>query len=264
MTTTAPSPATRGAAPGPRPALATYAVLDLRRQLRDRVGMFFIVALPSFMYVVFGLGSDERLGSGDVAMYVMTSMATYAAVTATTTVAGGATLEQVAGCGRQLALTPLRPLAVVGAKAVVAMAVAAVAIALVFMIGAVTGASGEAGDWALSALVIWLGSAMFAIYGLAICLVFRGPNTPGIASGLIVVMAFLGNVFTPMDGLMLDLGRLTPMYGFAALAHYPQADGRLPLGGHDPLWLPVANVLAWTVLFSLLALWGLRRSRART
>ena len=66
--------------------------------------MFFIVALPSFMYVVFGLGSDERVGSGNVAMYVMTSMATYAAVTATTTVAGGATVEQTMGWGRQLAL----------------------------------------------------------------------------------------------------------------------------------------------------------------
>ena len=41
-------------------------------------------------------------------------------------------------------------------------------------------------------------------------------------------------------------------------------DGWSPLGGRDPLWLPVANVLAWTVIFSLLALWGVRRSRART
>ena len=149
-------------------------------------------------------------------------------------------------------------------KAAVAMTVAAVAVALVFAVGALTGASGSATDWVLSAVIIWTGSAMFAIYGLAICLVFRGPNTPGIASGLIVVMAFLGNLFTPMDGLMLDIGRLTPMYGFAALAHYPQTDGWLPLGDHDPLWLPVANVLAWTVIFAALALWGVRRSRART
>lgn len=144
------------------------------------------------------------------------------------------------------------------------MTVAAVAVGLVFAIGALTGASGSAGDWVVSGLVIWLGSAMFAVYGLAICLVFRGPNTPGIASGLIVVMAFLGNLFTPMDGLMLDVGRLTPMYGFAALAHYPQTDGWLPNGEHDPLWLPVANVLVWTVIFCLMALWGVRRSRART
>ena len=34
-------------------------------------------------------------------------------------------------------------------------------------------------------------------------------------------MAFLGNVFSPMSGLMLDVGRLTPLYGYAALARYP-------------------------------------------
>jgi ABC-2 type transport system permease protein len=36
------------------------------------------------------------------------------------------------------------------------------------------------------------------------------------------------------------------------------------VGGRDPLWLPIANVLAWTVIFGLVALWGVRRSRART
>jgi ABC-2 type transport system permease protein len=250
--------------PAPRPATAAYARLDLRRQLRDRFGMFFVVGLPTFMYLVFGLGSDDRVGSGNVAMYVMVSMAAYGAVTATTSVAGSAATEQTMGWGRQLGLTPMRPLAFVAAKAAVAMAVAAVPVALIFGIGAVTGARGDWTDWLLTAVLVWLGSALFAIYGLAICLVFRGPNAPGIASGMIVVMAFLGNVFTPMDGLMLDVGRFTPLYGYAALARFPLTEGWLPLGGQDPLWLPVANVLAWTVIFSLLAMWGVRRSRART
>ena len=74
---TAPS-----ARPAPRPAMVTYARLDLRRQLRDRVGMFFVVGLPAFMYLVFGLGSDDPVGSGNVAMYVMISMAAYGAVDA--------------------------------------------------------------------------------------------------------------------------------------------------------------------------------------
>jgi ABC-2 type transport system permease protein len=248
----------------PRPAMLTYARLDLRRQVRDRIGMFFVVGLPTFMYLVFGIGSDDPVGSGNVGMYVMISMAAYGAVTATTSVAGSAATEQTMGWGRQLGLTPLRPLAFVAAKAAVAMAVAAVPVALIFAIGAMTGARGDWTDWTLTAALVWLGSALFAIYGLAICLVFRGPNAPGIASGMIVVMAFLGNVFTPMDGLLLDLGRLTPLYGYAALARFPLTDGHLVLGGQDPLWLPVANVLAWTVLFSLLAMWGVRRSRART
>ena len=168
------------------------------------------------------------------------------------------------GWGRQLGLTPMRPLAFVAAKAAVAMAVAAVPVTLIFTIGAATGARGDWTDWTIAAALVWLGSALFAIYGLAICLVVRGSNAPGIASGMIVVMAFLGNVFTPMDGLMLDIGRLTPLYGYAALARFPLTDGWLPIGGQDPLWLPVANVLAWTVIFSLLALWGVRRSRERT
>ena len=250
--------------PVPRPAMVTYARLDLRRQLRDRFGMFFVVGLPTFMYLVFGLGSEDPVGSGNVAMYVMISMAAYGAVGATTGVAGSAATEQVMGWGRQLGLTPMRPLAFVAAKAGVAMAVAAVPVALIFAIGAATGARGSWSDWVLAATLVWLGSALFAIYGLAICLVFRGTNAPGIASGMIVVMAFLGNVFTPMDGLMLDIGRLTPLYGYAALARYPLTEGWLPVGGQDPLWLPVANVLAWTVIFSLLAMWGVRRSRART
>jgi ABC-2 type transport system permease protein len=248
----------------PRPDVLAYARLDLRRQLRDRMAMFFIVGLPMFMYLVFGLGSDDAVGSGNVAMYIMISMACYGAVTATTGIAGSAATEQMMGWGRQLGLTPMRPLAFVAAKAGIAMVVAAMPVTLIFLIGALTGARGDVSDWALGAVIVWLGSALFAIYGLAVSLLFRGSNAPGIASGFIVVMAFLGGLFTPMSGVMLDIGRFTPLYGYAALARFPLTDGWLPIGGRDPLWLPVANVLAWTVIFSLLAIWGVRRSRART
>jgi ABC-2 type transport system permease protein len=147
----------------PRPMMLAYARLDLRRQLRDRFGMFFVVGLPTFMYLVFGLGSEDTVGSGNVAMYVMISMAAYGAVTATTSVAGSAAMEQVMGWGRQLGLTPMRPFAFVIAKAGVAMAVAAVPVTLIFAIGAITGARGDATDWLLAGVVVWLGSALFAI-----------------------------------------------------------------------------------------------------
>ena len=86
--TTASTPGTTrvpgGVRATPRPAMLTYARLDLRRQLRDRIGMFFVVGLPTFMYLVFGIGSDDPVGSGNVGMYVMISIAAYGAVTATT------------------------------------------------------------------------------------------------------------------------------------------------------------------------------------
>jgi ABC-2 type transport system permease protein len=247
-----------------RPLALTYAGLDLKRQLRDRMGMFFVVALPAFLFFVFGIGDDEAYGSANVAMYVMVSMAAYGAVTATTTVAGAAATEQTMGWGRQVALTPLPSLVFVAIKTAVAMAVAAVPIALIYAFGAATGSSGNAFDWLVSATTVWLGSAVFAVYGLAVCLVFKGENAAGIASGLIVIMSFLGNLFTPMDGIILETGRFTPLYGYAGLARYPISEGYLPNdAGHDPVWLLLANVCAWTAIFAALAVWGLRRRRER-
>jgi ABC-2 type transport system permease protein len=57
MTTLSPATTstTATARQAPRPDMLTYARLDLRRQLRDRFGMFFVVGLPNFMYLVFVL-----------------------------------------------------------------------------------------------------------------------------------------------------------------------------------------------------------------
>jgi ABC-2 type transport system permease protein len=264
MTTTdaeAPTVTSRRAT---RPSAVAYAGLDLKRQLRDKVGMFFTVALPAFLFFVFGMGDNEAYGSANVAMYVMVSMAAYGAVTATTTIAGVAATEQTMGWGRQVSLTPLPSLAFVAIKTGVAMLVAAVPIALIYAIGAATGSSGNAFDWLASAGTVWLGSVVFAVYGLAMCLIFKGENVAGIASGLIVIMSFLGNVFTPMDGIVLEIGRFTPLYGYAGLARYPVSEGSLPNdAGHDSVWLLLVNVCSWTVIFAALAVWGLRRRRER-
>ena len=247
-----------------RPLAVAYAGLDLKRQLRDKVGMFFTVALPAFSFLVFGMGDDEAYGSANVGMYVMVSMAAYGAVTATTTVAGVAATEQTLGWGRQVSLTPLPSLTFVAIKTAVAMLVAAVPIALIYAFGAATGSSGNAIDWLASAGTVWLGSAVFAVYGLAMCLIFKGENAASIASGLIVIMSFLGNVFTPMDRIILEIGRFTPLYGYAGLARYPISEGYLPDdAGHDSVWLLLANVCSWTVIFAALAVWGLRRRGER-
>ena len=50
---------------------------------------------------------------------------------------------------------------------------------------------------------------------------------------------------------MLEIGRFTPLYGYAGLARYPISEGHLPNdAGHDPVWLLLANVSAWTVIFA--------------
>jgi ABC-2 type transport system permease protein len=248
----------------------TYTTIELRRVFRDYVSMFFITLLPAFFYLVFGAAQDvsgNRAGNGNVAMYIMISMAAYGAVTATTGVGGMAAVERAQGWGRQLGLTPLADHAYVATKAFVAVVVAAVPIALIYLVGVLTGAEGEGLAWLLSAVLVLLGASVFALYGLVMGLAFRTEAAVSAASGVLVIMGFLGNIFVPLSGTMLAIARFTPLYGYAALARYPVTEGTIPTsnGGlvEEPLWYAVVNVSVWLTVLALLATWLVRRGRAR-
>ena len=245
---------------------ATFTLLEMRRITRDWAGMFFTAVLPAFFYLIFGSTVDAKsadIGNGNVAMYVMISMAAYGAVTATTSIGGNAAVERVQGWGRQLGLTPLADSSYIAMKALIAMTVAAVPILLTYVLGAITGAKGSAAAWALSAALVLLGSSVFALYGLLIGTAFRSEAAVGAAAGTLVIFAFLGNLFIPLSGALLSVAKLTPRYGYAALARYPLTEGFLPDGSREPLWLPVANVVGWALVFGVLATVLVRRGRER-
>lgn len=244
----------------------TFTLLELRRITRDWANMFFTAVLPAFFFLIFGSTVDaksETIGNGNVAMYVMISMAAYGAVTATTSIGGQAALERIQGWGRQLGLTPMPDWGFVAMKAVVAMTVAAIPIALIYTLGALLGAEGSPRAWLLSAALTLAGSAVFAVYGILVGTGFRSESAVSAAAGSVVVFAFLGNIFIPLSGTMLAIGKFTPLYGYAALARYPLTEGHLADGSVDPLWLPVVNVVAWAVIFGMLATWLVKRSRDR-
>ncbi|GAA5035563.1 ABC transporter permease [Terrabacter aeriphilus] len=245
---------------------ATFTLLEMRRITRDWTGMFFTAVLPAFFFLVFGATVDakgESIGNGNVAMYVMISMAAYGAVTATTSIGGNAAVERQQGWGRQLGLTPLADSSYIAMKALIAMTVAAVPILLTFTLGAATGARGSGQAWALSALLCLVGSSVFAVYGLLVGTAFRSEAAVGAASGSMVIFAFLGNLFIPLSGAILTFAKFTPLYGYAALARYPLTEGYLADGSHDPLWVPVLNVVAWLTIFGTLAVLLVRRGRER-
>ena len=76
---------------------ATYYRLEVLRFVRDRVGLFFTVGIPLFMYLVFGAAQSfgkENAGHGNVTFYIMVSMAAYGAVTATTGIGASAATER--------------------------------------------------------------------------------------------------------------------------------------------------------------------------
>lgn len=250
---------------------ATYIRIDLLRQLRAVPTMIFTIGLPSLMYLVFGAGSygSVTAGRGNVAFYVMASMATYGAVTAAVDVAAGAAADATTGWGRTIALTRAPRLGYVLNKAAVAMLESAAAVMVLFAVGYATGARATWWVWPLTLLLAVVGSALlFCPFAIACLLLFSPENGGGLASGLMVLMSFAGNLFTPLSGLILDIAKWTPMYGFGVLVRWPQLEGLLINAEngamtHDPLWLPIVSFVAWTVIFSGLAVWGIRKQAGR-
>lgn len=244
----------------------TYWAIDLRRTLRDITNIFFIVGLPLVMYFVFGSAQSYRdapVAHGNVGAVVMISMAVYGAVTATTAISGGAALERFQGWGRQLGLTPWSGAGFVVTKSAVAMTIAAAPVLTVGIAGAATGAQATPLAWVLSLGAAWLGSAVFAGYGLSAGMAFRSESALGVAGGSLVLLAFAGNLFIPLSGVMLDLARFTPLYGVNALARYPITGGVVADGVVDPVWLPVLNVVAWALILGTTAAVLVRRRRGR-
>lgn len=250
----------------------TYINIDVRRQIRSVRTLLFTILMPVFMYLLFGAHSDygnNPLGRGNTKFYVMTSMAAYGTVIAAVSVAAGATNEAISGWGRQISLTRSSAMSWVVNKTVVALTVATVSQGLVFLVGWATGATTEAWVWVTTFVLGLVGSVIFAAWGLGAALLIKSDSSEGIASSTVVFFSFLGNVFTPLSGIMLTIAKFTPMYGFIGVVRWPQMGGTIldPTAAQStlshPWWLLVANVVAWLAVFLMMAVLGLRRSRAR-
>ncbi len=250
----------------------TYIRIDLARQLRDLSNLTFIVAMPVVMYLVFGATAEyggERAGNGNVQFYVMSSMAVYGAAMAATSVTGTAKMEQILGWGRQIGLTPVTNRAVVAMKVVVALAITSFTILAIFTAGVLTGAEADSLNiWAATFGITLAGSALFGLFGYMVVQWFKSESALSVATGVLVLMSFLGNLFMPMSGIMLTIAKFTPLYGFGGLARWPILEGYIVnttdgLPSRDSVWLLLANYGAWMLIFGALAIAGVRRSRGR-
>ena len=108
--------------------------LELRRTLRNRRTVVFTLLLPTGLFLAFSgssSGGDQTVGAGNVAAYVMVSMALYGAALTTASAGSSVALERSLGWSRQLRLTPLSPVAYVAVKATCALALGAVAVTAV-------------------------------------------------------------------------------------------------------------------------------------
>jgi len=237
--------------------------LEVRRLLRNRRTLIFTMIMPSVFFLLFGLNSayaGQQDGHGNVSAFILISMSLYGAVIATT--AGGAmiSIERSQGWSRQLRLTPLTPVAYIATKIATAMVLSAVSVTVVNLVGSFTGKpSMPAGIWIAAAACAWVGSLVFAAFGLFIGYLLPPENVMQLMGFALMLLSFGGGLFIPLSTyphILQVIAEWTPLYGLNMLTHLPLKGGSV-----DGWW--VVNVIAWLAVFTAGAVWRFRGDTAR-
>ena len=144
---------------------------------------------------------------------------------ATTSVGGAVATERALGWSRQLRLTPLRPAAYVATKLVTAMTPRpARGGRRVRRRAPAAGVRMPAYVWLLSGLAAWLGSLVFAAFGLFIGYLAPAENVMQFIGPVLAVLAMFGGLFVPVEVLpdvLQQVAKFTPVYGVGVLARAP-------------------------------------------
>ena len=237
--------------------------LEVRRLLRNRRTMILALILPVLFFWGFGLNNSyvhETAGRGNVSAVEMISIALYGAVSATATCGAMVSIERASGWSRQLRVTPLSPAAYIVIKMLTALVLGAGAVAAVYLVGAVTNKVSMPSDlWVITGVCVWIGSLLFAAFGLFIGYLLPTENVTQIIAVALTLFCFAGGLFIPLSQFSPDLrtfAEFTPLYGLSQLVHYPLVGGTLQWG-----W--ILNLVVWLAIFVAGAAWRLRRDTAR-
>jgi ABC-2 type transport system permease protein len=235
--------------------------IELKRVLRNRRTIIFTLLLPAILFFIFvgQSGYNDRAGQGNVAAYIMVSIALYGA--ALTSAAGGAmvAMERALGWSRQLRLTPLSPVAYILIKALVALMMGGMAVTIVNICGVIDGLpSMPTGDWIACAVLSLVCTVTFAALGVFIGFLVPGENAMQILGPGLAALSFLGGVFYPLSqypDIVRHIAYWTPMYGVAQVSRSPLT--------HELPWYAIANAVVWFLLFVAGAAWRMSKDTAR-
>lgn len=238
-----------------------YVLLEARRAFRNKRFLLFTLAMPLVLFLVYvQLYGNGGLGGVSTTAYLMTSMASFGAMTGAMSAGTRIAIERQSGWNRQLRLTPLTPTAYLLGKAAVAMLIAAPAILLVYLAGGVfEHVSLSPLQWLESGLGTWVAILPFAAIGLVIGFVANPESAQAIFAGTFMVMSLLGGIWVPvevMPKVMAHIAEVLPSYWLGQIA-------RGPLTSHGLDWVAVPVLLAWTLVLGVIVTRRYRVDTAR-
>jgi ABC-2 type transport system permease protein len=238
-----------------------YTLLEIRRILRQPRFFLFGVGIPAVMFsVLASLYGSPEMGGIAAVKSTMGSMAAFGAMTAAINIGGRVANERATGWNRLLRLTPLKPLAYVLTKLLVALLIALPAILVVYGLGAfVFGVHLPMSVWLQSGVGLWLGTIPFGVLGLFVGYLATADTSAMISSAVFLGLSMFGGLWFPvqfMPSFMAFIAKLTPSYWLGELARDPLASAGVNLQA-------VSTMLVWTAVIGVLAMWAYRRDTSR-
>ncbi len=237
--------------------------IEARRVLRNRRAMLGTVVLPVAFFLLFGLNSayaSDKAGHGNVSAFIMISMALYGAVIATTSGGAMVSIERAQGWSRQLRLTPLSPIAYIVIRMLSALVLGLTSLLAVYIVGLATGKPSMPGYlWFVTGLTVWVGSLIFAAFGLFMGYLMPTENVMQVLSFVLVLLSFAAGLFVPLSQfphLFREIAAYTPLYGLNYLVHAPLLGQGIHLS-----W--VINAVVWLAIFAGGAAWRFRLDTKR-
>jgi ABC-2 type transport system permease protein len=226
-----------------------------------RMPAYFIPVLlfPIMFYTLFGLS----FGGKEQATYLIASYASFGVIGAALFGLGvGVAVERAQGWLTLKRASPMPAWAYFGAKVLISMMFGALITLLLgsmgLLFGGVTLSAGQAG---LMFIAMTLGAAPFCAIGCAIAYSV-GPNSaPAITNLIYLPMSFASGLWIPIEGLPKFVQNLAP-----ALPPYHLNRLALRILGfdHSSVWLHIAVLGAFAVVFLTLAGWLYRRDEGVT
>jgi ABC-2 type transport system permease protein len=226
---------------------------EIHRLRRNKRYLLFTVGLPVILYLIVGKQATATVYGVHFAVYYMVAMATFGAFSGALN--GNAiriSEERKVGWIRQLRLTPLPANGYVVAKILTSMVTTIISVVIVLLLGRFYGGVHlPLWQWLVIAVVVWLGSTIFA--ALAVAIGYRFPPDQVQPITLLVYFAFLalGGVWFPLGGTLQKIGEGTPTYAAIKIST------DLVHGTSVPFGLPIALVV-WLVIFVGLAILSVR------
>jgi ABC-2 type transport system permease protein len=247
------------------PSTPSIVVEQIRYQVltfvRSPVGMFFTLALPILMLVLFnalfGDGTVETdAGDWSVQQFYTGGLAAFTAVSATyTNLVNVVPIRRDEGILKRWRSTPIPPGAYLAGWILGALGIAVVGVVLQLALGVIAyDLSIDVAKVPAMILTFVVGVSAFAALGLAVAgLVPSADSAPAVANATILPLAFVSDIFIPLDNppRWLDLlGDVFPLKPFVnafqnTLNPFVEAPG--------VSWSKLAVVAAWGVGGALVA-----------